>query len=296
MTTPPTGRHDAAPTPVLAGIRIIDATTGLAGPVASRLLAEVGAEVIKIESPDGDPLRRQEPAAFASWNRSKESLVLDLTTPAGRFKTYLDYLWNDHAYLRLGWRNAHWISPEMARSNQPWPFQLEQWKRAGIKTVVNLRGGFDASFHALEKHACEALGLKLVNFTVTSRDAPSKAAVAAAKELFETLEYPAVMHCKSGADRAGVMSVLYAHFRLGQPISEAKAQLSARYGHVRQGLTGVLDYVFDLYLAEGEPKGLSFADWVQTDAYDPVAIKAYFRANRATGLGMLLNEGVLRRE
>ena len=222
--------------------------------------------------------------------------TFDLTKPTGRFKAYLHYLWHDHAYLRLGWRNAHWISPEMARCNQPWPFQLEQWKKAGIKTVVNLRGGFDASFHALEKHACEALGLKLVNFTVTSRDVPSAKTVLAAKDLFETLDYPAVMHCKSGADRAGIMSVLYAHFRLGQPISQAKRQLSGRYGHVRQGLTGVLDYIFDLYEAEGEVRGMSFLEWTQSPGYDPVKIKADFRANRATGLGILLNDKVLRRE
>src|SRR4051812_45514819 len=33
----------------------------------------------------------------------------DLSTPAGRAKAYADYLWNDHAYLRLGFSNAHWI-------------------------------------------------------------------------------------------------------------------------------------------------------------------------------------------
>ena len=37
----------------------------------------------------------------------------DLASPRGRFKTYADYLWNDHAYLRLGFQNAHWISDEL---------------------------------------------------------------------------------------------------------------------------------------------------------------------------------------
>ncbi len=81
----------------------------------------------------------------------------DLTTPRGRFATYMDYLWKDHAYLRLRFSNAHWISDELVRTNQPWPFQLEHWKAQGIKTIVNLRGGFDASFYALEKDACERL-------------------------------------------------------------------------------------------------------------------------------------------
>ena len=219
--------------------------------------------------------------------------TFDLTTRPGRFWACLDFLWNDHAYLRLGFQNAFWVSPEMVRSNQPWPYQLKRWKREGIKTIVNLRGGFDASFFALEKDACERYGLNLVNFTVTSRDVPSKAAVLAARELFQTIEYPAVMHCKSGADRAGIMSVLYAHFRLGQPIREAMGQLSWRYMHVRQGLTGVLDYIFQLYLAEGEPQGLSFVDWTQSPGYDPKKIKADFRAGR---LGSLLTEKLLRRE
>ena len=219
--------------------------------------------------------------------------TFDLTTRSGRFNAYLDYLWNDHAYLRVGFQNAHWISPEMARSNQPWPFQLERWKREGVKTIVNLRGGFDASFHALERDACERLGLKLVDFTVTSRDAPSKARVLGARELFESLDYPAMMHCKSGADRAGVMSVLYAHFRLGQPIRQAMGQLSLRYLHVRHGYTGVLDRVFELYLARGEPAGLSFVDWIASPDYDPVKIKADFRAGL---LGALLTERLLRRE
>ena len=75
----------------------------------------------------------------------------DLTTPGGRTRTYLDYLWNDLAYLRASFTNAHWVSPELVRTNQPWPHQLAYWKRQGVETIVNLRGGFDASFHALEK-------------------------------------------------------------------------------------------------------------------------------------------------
>jgi protein tyrosine/serine phosphatase len=222
--------------------------------------------------------------------------TFDLTHRPGRLFAVLDFLWNDHAYLRLGFQNAFWISPELVRTNQPWPYQLKRWKRDGVRTIINLRGGFDASFYALECYACERYGLKQVDFTVTSRDAPPAAKILAARELFETIEYPAVMHCKSGADRAGIMSVLYAHFRLDQPIRQAMQQLSFRYMHVRRGLTGVLDYVFELYLAEGEPKGLSFVDWVQTPAYDPVKIKADFRAKRQTVLGSLLTDYVLRRE
>lgn len=217
----------------------------------------------------------------------------DLSTPGGRVGAYLDYMWKDHAYLRLGFSNAHWISDELARANQPWPHQLAEWKRKGIKTVVNLRGGFDASFHALEKEACERLGLEMVNFTITSRDAPSRERVRGAKELFETLRYPAMMHCKSGSDRAGIMSVLYMHFRKGLPIREAMEQLHLRYLHVKQGNCGVLDYTFERYLAEGDPKGLTFLEWVESDSYDAAQIKADFRAGM---IGKLISDKILRRE
>jgi protein tyrosine/serine phosphatase len=222
-----------------------------------------------------------------------QSNGFDVSTPAGRLRAYLDYLWNDHAYLRLGFSNAHWISEELVRANQPWPHQLKAWKARGIKTVVNLRGGFDGSFYALEKAACERLGLTLVDFTVTSREVPSRERVLGAKRLFETLAYPALMHCKSGADRAGIMSVLYMHFRQGKTIREALDQLHLRYLHVKQGKTGVLDYVFERYLAEGEQAGLSFLEWVKSPMYDPVGMKAKFRSEM---WGRLLTEGLLKRE
>ena len=219
--------------------------------------------------------------------------TFDLTSPGGRRHAVLDHLWKDHAYLRLGFSNAHWISEELVRTNQPWPFQLKAWADRGVKTVINLRGGFQTSFRALEVDACARYGLELVDYVVASRDVPTAEKVLGARTLFDTIRYPALMHCKSGADRAGIMGVLYKHFRLGLPIREAVEQLSPKYLHVRAGLTGVLDYIFERYLAEGEPAGLSFEAWVQSPAYDPKRIKADFRAN---WWGTLLTERLFRRE
>ncbi|MEE2057217.1 CoA transferase [Rhodococcus artemisiae] len=69
---------------ILDGVRIVELASGLAVPVASRMLAEAGADVIKVEPPQGDPLRER--VAFASWNRSKRSAVLDIKTDDGRAK------------------------------------------------------------------------------------------------------------------------------------------------------------------------------------------------------------------
>ncbi len=203
----------------------------------------------------------------------------DLSRTTGRLAALNDMTWRDHAFLRVWWQNAHWISDEMVRTNQPWPFQIGRWARRGIKTVVNLRGGFGSSFHQLEKDACEKAGIALENFTVTSRGAPTLEQVRGAKALFESIRYPALMHCKSGADRAGLMSVLYLHFRKGEPVEKAMRMLSLRFGHVRQGKTGVIDYFFEQYLAQAKTSGLSLIEWTER-AYDPEKLKADFRSQK----------------
>jgi crotonobetainyl-CoA:carnitine CoA-transferase CaiB-like acyl-CoA transferase len=74
----------------LANLLVVDFTTLLPGPLATLMLAEAGAEVIKIESPQGDDMRRHGPqwdggsAPFALLNRGKSSLTLDLKSAAGR--------------------------------------------------------------------------------------------------------------------------------------------------------------------------------------------------------------------
>ena len=148
-----------------------------------------------------------------------------------------------------------------------------------MRTVLNLRGDPQAAHHVLEADACRRLGLTLVDhLVIASRQAPTREQVLEAKRLFETIEYPCLMHCKSGADRAGLMGVLYAHFRLGLPLREAVGQLSLRFGHVRQGHTGVLDFVFERYLQETEATGQSFLDWIGRPDYDREVVKSQFRA------------------
>src|SRR5882724_6369798 len=79
---------------LLAGVRVIDAASFIAGPVATTIMADLGADVIKIEPPDGDPYRHRTggPGVAESpynyrWiidNRTKRGLALDLHEPAGR--------------------------------------------------------------------------------------------------------------------------------------------------------------------------------------------------------------------
>ena len=216
----------------------------------------------------------------------------DLATPEGRARAEHDLVWGDHGFLRTAFRNFHWISPEMARANQPSPKQIARYAEMGIKTILNLRGAFDTGYYALEREACSQYGIVLVDQRMHSREPPSKAQVLRAKEIFETIQYPALMHCKSGADRAGAMAVLYRHFRLGEPIEKAMDQLSFKYLHVKHGKTGMIDFFFATYLAETKESGKQFLDWVVND-YDPVRVKANFMSDWWANV---LVDRVLRRE
>jgi len=68
----------------LAGIRVVDFSMFVPGPFASAMLADLGAEVVKVEMPAGDPGRGYVPVQFETENRNKRSLALDLKNPAAK--------------------------------------------------------------------------------------------------------------------------------------------------------------------------------------------------------------------
>lgn len=220
-------------------------------------------------------------------------MSLDLNNPADRRQARRELLWGDHGFLRLRFQNLHPIDSDMYRANQPSPEHLEKFAAMGIKTILNLRGASPKGYYLLEEEACHKLGLILINHQVFSRDTPTRESVHKLKSIYETMEYPAVMHCKSGADRTGIAGVLYKHFKMGLPIREALEQLRLKYLHIRQGKTGMLDFFFEDYLRYQDEGGeLSFIDWID-QIYDREDVKSRFMAS---WIGSALTEKILRRE
>ncbi len=223
----------------------------------------------------------------------------EFQAPEGRKRAMREFLFADHAIIRACYGNTHQIAPGVWRSYQPSPARLEKWAKRGVKTVVNLRGPKPSAALFLEEEACARLGMRLENFRVFSREAPSAEMLRGARELFQHIEYPALFHCKSGADRVGLMAALYLFFTGKAPLDEALKQLSLRYGHVKHGKTGVIDAAFERYLAHTRVYGISLCDvdaffaWINSDAYDPTAIKRDFMGS---WWGNFLTERVLRRE
>ncbi len=217
----------------------------------------------------------------------------DLSTRSGRKRAERELTLGDHGFLRESFQNLHQISPEMWRSNQPNPRQIaEHLRLRGIQTIINLRGPSTRGYYLLEQEACTDNDIDLVDFQVFSRDTPTVEKVLEAKRLFEDISYPALMHCKSGADRAGLMSVLYMIFRQKRSVAFAAQQLSKKYLHLREGKTGLLDAFFEAYLQRNQQDVIDFETWLTTE-YDREKVKSDFLESGKAKLGL---DRLLRRE
>jgi protein tyrosine/serine phosphatase len=216
----------------------------------------------------------------------------DLTTPQGRRLAWIDSLLVDHGIFRLVWTNWAPVVPErLYRCNHPTPGRLATLaRRHGLRTLINLRGMARNGSDGLTRDMAARLGLAFVDAPLESRGAPQRARILRLLELFRTMEEPALMHCKSGADRAGLAAGLFI-LSEGGTAEAALRQLSFRFGHIKHSKTGILDAFFLWYKRDGEGRK-RFADWVAED-YDEAVLKQTFRAH---GLASFLNDTVLRRE
>jgi protein tyrosine phosphatase (PTP) superfamily phosphohydrolase (DUF442 family) len=227
------------------------------------------------------------------WQRRwKDGWVGDLDAPGARRNAAIDMLVFDHGLLRKVWRNEHEVEGGVWRSSQPDPAMVRRLAGQGVRAILNLRGATEYGSYLLEREACRGTGIELVDFKLTSRALPSREEILALDAIFEAMPRPFLMHCKSGADRAGFAAALYLLLRRGASPEEAKAQLSWRYLHVRGAATGVLHFLIERYAAESAVEPMSFREWVGT-RYDPEALMAEYRSG---GAADLLVDRVLRRE
>lgn len=216
----------------------------------------------------------------------------DLSTAGGRTLAWVDALFVDHAVFRLVWSNLATVVPgKMYRCNHPTPGRLVRLKqRLGLTAVINLRGRAGNGSDALSRAAAERLGLDFFDMALESRGAPQRDRILRLHDIYRGLRGPTLLHCKSGADRAGLAAGLIVLFE-GGSAADALRQLSLRFGHIRQARTGILDAFFLRWQREGEGRK-PFLDWVCED-YNEAELRQDFHAN---GLASFLNDWVLAHE
>ncbi|MBN9563642.1 MAG: tyrosine-protein phosphatase [Alphaproteobacteria bacterium] len=216
----------------------------------------------------------------------------DLTSRRDRARAWSDSLLVDHAAFRVLWDNWAEVAPgRLYRCNHPTPARLARAaRRHGIKTIINLRGHRQCGSDALSREAAGRIGLVHIDAPFESRGAPHKDRILRLADIYRTMAEPALIHCKSGADRAGLASGLFILLD-GGTARDALAQLSWRFGHFNRSRTGILDAFFIRYALEGEGRK-PFLDWLRED-YDEMALRRDFVAG---GLASFVNDRLLARE
>ncbi len=216
----------------------------------------------------------------------------DLKSRHGRLLAWVDSLFIDHAALRLLWSNWGTVVPGvMYRANHPTPGRLARARRRfGLNSLINLRGATRSGSDALSREKAARLGLAFIDLPLSSGRAPARETLLSLAEAMRDAPKPALLHCKSGADRAGFAAAVFL-LTQGATVAVALDQLSLRHGHLRGSRAGVLDAV--LLQFETDAQGRTpFLDWVRS-GYDPDAITSRFKS---AGLAAFLHDRVLRRE
>ena len=203
----------------------------------------------------------------------------DIENPENRRQAVRDMNWFDHGILRRYWPNQVEIAPGVWRSNQPSPARLDQLEKIGIRSILSLRHEVHFGSVWLERYECARRGIPLEFLPLNAAMLPSASEIHALNACFARLEKPFLIHCKSGADRAGLASALYLLLQTDATPRDALKQLSLRHIHLRWSKKGVLDYFLEHYRDTHDRTGVGFLDWIDSD-YDPVAITKGFNRSR----------------
>ena len=146
---------------MLDGIRIIELGTVITAPLTGMMLADLGADVIKVERPEGDPFRRSHGGSYSStfvaYNRNKRSVVLDLTTEDDR-KALLALIDGADVLLdnfRPGVLDKLGLAPEGLRRRNP-------------RLIQCSITGFGSTGPYCERPAFDAVGLALSGLSTAS--------------------------------------------------------------------------------------------------------------------------------
>lgn len=222
------------------------------------------------------------PSRLSTRLKAMKTVTADsLQEPGGRRLALIWYYLFDYGFLRMWWTNMAQVAPGVWRSNQPGPGRMADYARMGIRSILMLRGGGARAHYHLERQAAEELGIAFHHVTLQAHKAAPKVAFLRLIDTFKDIEGPWLMHCKSGADRAGLASALYLIWR-GVPVSEARKQLSFRFWHLSMVDTGILDVMLDQFENAQRDAPVDIETWLRT-AYDPAGLTAEFKQGRRHG-------------
>jgi protein tyrosine phosphatase (PTP) superfamily phosphohydrolase (DUF442 family) len=159
------------------------------------------------------------------------------------------------------------VEHQVYRSARPNPARLQQWSgQYGIRTVINLEGGEGHEYFTENRTKMKELGIVEIAIKLASSRLPTSEQVHEMIDAIETCRQPMLIHCRAGAERAGLGSVIADMAIGGKDYASARGQLSPLYLHLRHGkdrAEGLVDQ-YEAYCSErhvGTGGWKEFRDW-----------------------------------
>lgn len=172
--------------------------------------------------------------------------------------------------------NRHWAIPQqvMRAAQLSESSMRETIQKFGIKTIINLRGCSTlADWYHAETRATHSTNTSQEDITLSAYRFPAPQEIKRLIEVFDHSEYPVLLHCRRGSDRTGLAAAVAILLTEGSTLSEARGQVSLRYGHFRFMNAARMDDFFDFYEADLRERNEShtparFREWVH-QRYSP---------------------------
>ncbi|HUU67449.1 MAG TPA: tyrosine-protein phosphatase [Methyloceanibacter sp.] len=149
--------------------------------------------------------------------------VLGIVAIAGLYALYTVATGNFHTV----------IAGELYRSARPSAAQIASWhERYGIKTILNLQGAHpEDAWYREEVAAAKAHGIELINYKLSAQRDVTAVQLEELLDIMSNAERPILIHCRSGADRTGLVSAFYVAGIAGGSELYAEFQLTPYFGH-----------------------------------------------------------------
>jgi hypothetical protein len=191
----------------------------------------------------------------------------------------LGFLW----YIGLLNDNLRIVTPgKFFRSGQMDEESLYQTVQTyRIATIINLRGSNKGAWYPAERKAARESHAQHLNIELDATELPAPKALANLLQVFHTGPYPILVHCKAGADRAGLASTIYRMVIEKMSLDAAMSdQLTWHYGHFPFGQARAMSDFFELYRQTGKDRGKSLEQWILQDY--PALYAAHLAARKST--------------
>jgi len=202
-------------------------------------------------------------------------------------REFFKIITEEHNFINLFWFNFHKVDDGVYRSAQITPWRLKKIiKKYNIKTIINLRGNNKNYIYKREKEICEELGVEYQTISISSRNPHDirKEEIEKLIYLLKNAKKPVLFHCKAGADRTGLVAVLW-HIINGKDKNKAiKKELRLKYGYLSFSKAGRIKKMFEMY------DGSDFVEWLEKNRDK---IKNSYKSNK---IADFIYDKVLRRE